>query len=139
MKNPNPLSNDWLYWDPETIHTYPDAGDPGELSRLTVVPERIPHARLPSRSQTRVLMRELLRDLAAGVVSGLVAAILLALLIAFFPGTTRAQTHESPPRSDVSQRLLALLGRNVEKATIPLAHLLTQKDITELRAKGLFH
>ena len=26
MKNPNPLSNDWLYWDPETIHTYPDVG-----------------------------------------------------------------------------------------------------------------
>ena len=41
MTNPKPLSNDWLYWNPETIHNYPEPGDTGEeLSELTVVPER---------------------------------------------------------------------------------------------------
>ena len=103
MQKPNPLSNDWLYWDPETIHRYADAGDPGELGGLTVVPERIAGVNLPTKSQTRVLMRELLRDLAAGVVSGLVAAILLALLIAFFPDTTRAQVDQSGQMLELKQ------------------------------------
>ncbi len=101
MEKPNPLSNDWLYWDPETIHSYPNVGEPGELSRLEVVPERIVDAELRLRPQARVLVRELLHDVAAGVVSGLVAAILLALLIAFFPSTTRAEAGEYPhTRSD---------------------------------------
>ena len=95
MSNPNPLSDDWLSWDPETIHSYPDVGDSPELAGLAVVPEKITARRLPTRQpEAGVLVRELMRDVAAGVVSGLVAAILLALLIAFFPSATRAEGSE---------------------------------------------
>ena len=98
MKNPTPLSNEWLYWDPETIHSYPNPGDPPDLTHLEVVPEKItPHVTV-SKIQARLLIRELMRDIAAGVVSGLVAAILLALLIVFFPSTSRAEADESPVR-----------------------------------------
>ena len=82
MTNPKPLSNDWLYWNPETIHNYPEPGDTGEeLSELTVVPERNTGVKQPSRPQARVMARESLHDLATAVVTSLVAAILVALLM----------------------------------------------------------
>ena len=82
MTNPKPLSNDWLYWNPETIHNYPEPGDTGEeLSELTVVPERNTGVKQPSRPQARVLTHESLHDLATAVVTSLGAAILVALLM----------------------------------------------------------
>ena len=33
MTQRRPLSDDWLYWDPQTIHMYPHAEDPEEAPR----------------------------------------------------------------------------------------------------------
>lgn len=40
MKTPIPLSDDWLYWNPETIHRYPHLSDPKELYGASIIAEK---------------------------------------------------------------------------------------------------
>ena len=95
MSNPKPLSDDWLSWNPETIHRYPTEPAGRDLNELEVVPEpvAVEHG---NNVSVHLLTQGLLRDIAAGVVSGLVAAVLLALLVVFFPAAARAVVEEVP-------------------------------------------
>ena len=89
MSNPRPLSDDWLSWNPETIHQYPASISAGNSTQLDMKSEPVVTTQ-QRRPTGRKIAGALLRDIAAGVVSGIVAAILLTLVIAFFPGTARA-------------------------------------------------
>ena len=108
MKTPIPLSDDWLYWNPETIHRYPHLSDPKELYGASIIAEKTNLEDAPSTDLAKSLVHGLLRDITAGLVSGLVTAILLALLIVFFPNSTRAQ---EPPSADRPAAPAASLSR----------------------------
>ena len=99
MKNTTPLSNDWLYWDPESIHCYPHTGDTLDFSTLKVVSEKIaPRASSPKLT-TWLSIHGVIGDILRGIVAGAVAGAVLTLLIAFFPNTTRAEGDESATRT----------------------------------------
>lgn len=93
MVMPRPLSDDWLYWDPKTIHMDPDPS--------TVHP---PNSEakdlLRTQSPAQTLSMELLRYLAASLAVGMVAAILLALVVMLFPVLARAA---APPAVGVGK------------------------------------
>jgi len=89
MSNLRPLSDDWLSWNPETIHQYPASISTENSTQLDMKSEPVVTTE-QLRPTGKKIAGALLRDIAAGVVSGIVAAILLTLVIAFFPGTARA-------------------------------------------------
>lgn len=97
MTQHKPLSDEWLSWDPQTIHAYPETPDveDAEYAALGLVAENPGPNRLLNDHSARMLAKGLLHDLAAGIISGLVAAILLACVVLLFPGVSRAAEPDS--------------------------------------------
>jgi len=85
---PKPLSDEWLFWNPETIHAYPDSPESEEpttacLDGVVPEPASAPRRRRPRKPP---IAGELVRYLVAGLAAGLASATLLALLVLALPG-----------------------------------------------------
>jgi len=87
MKNAPPLSDDWLYWDPESIHCYPHTVDAMDMPCLKSISEKMTPRTINSKSRTWLSVQESTHAFTLGIVSGAVAGTVVTLLIVLLPNT----------------------------------------------------